>query len=315
MVQINYGALNLSAPERVRFRYRLDGFDTSWIDAETRHQAYYTNLPAGRYQFRVTADHNDNLWNERGATIAIVIKPAFYQTTWFVAASALALGLLLLTAWQLRVRVIRTRYAAVLAERARVARDIHDTLLQSLAGIALHLEVIAGQLESSPAWARQQLQRAGERVKLDIREARRAIWDLRPALDRQHLPSQISDVASRAIENSSLELRTVVQGAVPATEPAVEDHLVRITQEAVANAVRHAHASQVRVELAYARRLLTLRIVDDGVGFDPSAVPPPTAGGFGLSNMAQRARQLGGKFAIRSAPGAGTTIEVITTVK
>jgi signal transduction histidine kinase len=181
MVQINYGALNLSAPERVRFRYRLDGFDRAWIDAETRHQAYYTNLPPGRYDFRVTAAHNDNLGNEHVATIGIVVKPAFYQTKWFVAACTLASGLIILTAWQVRVRMIRTRYAAVIAERARVARDIHDTLLQSLAAIGVHLEVIADQLESSPQWARQQLQRAGERVKADIRErdARSGIFDHR----------------------------------------------------------------------------------------------------------------------------------------
>src|SRR5262249_29876811 len=157
-------------PARVRFRYRLEGFDRDWVDAGFRRAAYYTNIPPGPYRFRVIAANNDGVWNEKGAALAIRLLPRFYQTPWFYALAALSLAAAAWAVHQWRLRRVRSAFAAVLAERSRIARDIHDTLAQGFAGISLHLESVAETLTDAPRVAKEHLDHARRLVRRSLAE-------------------------------------------------------------------------------------------------------------------------------------------------
>src|SRR6185436_14580906 len=182
-----------------RFRYRLDGFDRTWIDAGARRQASYTNLTPGPYRFHVMTERDDGTWEEPGAMWEFSISPTFYQTKWFYAACAMALGFAVFSAWRLRLRNVRKEFALLLGERARLSREIHDTLLQSLVGVALQCDALASDVDArSPV--RQRFVRLRKDVEEHIREARQAIWDLRsPKLQRTDLPTALAEAGERAV--------------------------------------------------------------------------------------------------------------------
>ena len=310
-LQIDYTAPELTYPLKTRFRYRLDGFDTAWVDAGTRRQVLYTNLPPRRYTFHVAASDDEGRWTETEVTYAFAIAPRFYQTWWFYGLAALSVAGVLAGAYQLRLRQLRKQFSLVLGERVRLSRELHDTLLQSLVGLALEFDTVSRTIETSPSAARQRVVKIRERVEEYIREARRSIWSLRsPALETADLIDALRASGEKATSGHAVEFLFSSHGS-PRRQPAnVEHQLLRIGQEAVLNAVRHSGASEIRMDLLYGDDALTLRVSDDGRGFEPGhAGDGTTTDHYGITTMHERAQQVGGRVSISSAPGKGTTIE------
>ncbi len=307
---IDYSVLDLATPWRTRFKYRLDGLDTEWIDAGTHREAVYTHLPPGAYRFRVAASNSDGSWSNAGSDWQFAVAPMFYQTYWFYALCAATLGFATWAVWQLRVRRIRHEFALLIGERARLSREIHDTLLQSLVGVALQFDALGANLEPSSREC-QQLVRIRKEVEEYIREARHSIWNLRkPVIGRQDLPSAIREAALKIGAGHSIDVEVAVHGTPFPSPPDADEQLLRICQEAVLNAVRHADPSKVRVELRYEPDAIVLRVIDNGHGFDPQmTVPLEAAGHYGLVSMRERAAQVGGMLALTTSRRAGTSVE------
>jgi signal transduction histidine kinase len=308
-LEIHYSALSYSAPDKLRFKYMLEGFDTGWIDAGGRRLTHYANLPPGNYQFHVTAGNADGSWNQAGAIFAFYLRPPFYRTWWFLAAlAAFAIGLTWLM-YRLRLRGLQARYRAVLAERNNISREIHDTLAQNLAGIALQLDALHMQLPEVSKGLRQTLDEACNLTRYSLAEARRAIGDLRSdELESRELGDALPEIAQRAC--GSLEANVQVIGSPRKLDPVTEKHILRIFQEALTNVLRHAHARKLDVELRYAPRSLRLRVFDDGDGFDPQHIIPALSGHYGLIGMRERAARIGGCLTLNSRPGEGTELLV-----
>jgi ligand-binding sensor domain-containing protein len=307
-VQLDYVALSLSS-SWVRFRYMLDGFDQDWIDAGTSRQAVYTNLRPGDYRFRVAAANKDGMWSEP-AVWAFSLSPAFYETRWFYASCVLVAALIVWGAWQLRLRSVHHRLALVFSERARVAREIHDTLLQSLVGVAWRLDTIREGPDGSPGEMRHHLSTLRTQMEGFIREARESIWNLRStALAEHDLPAALNETGHRLTAGSDLRFALVVSGTPRRVSPRVEQQLFRIGQEALTNVVRHAHASMVRMEVCYTDDSVCLRVSDDGRGFDPATVVRSESNHWGLKSMEERMLEIGGRLSLVSSVGEGTTLE------
>jgi ligand-binding sensor domain-containing protein/signal transduction histidine kinase len=305
-----YTALSFVAPEKVRFKYKLEGFDGDWIDGGSRRVAYYTNLRPGRYKFRVIASNNDGLWSPAGANFDLYLRPHFYQTYWFYALCALLLAIM---AWQLyrfRLKRIELQFAAVLQERNRIAREIHDNLAQEMLGVSVQLELVARTLPASAELARTHLDRVRMLVRHGIAEARRYVWDLRSqALDKNDLPSALSDTARRLTADSTVIARVEVSGTFRQLSPLIEGNLLRIGQEAINNAVRHARARNILVNLTFDPAQVQLSVRDDGDGFDQQQ-SNGEGKHFGLVGMQERAMQTGGSLKINSRTGEGTEVLV-----
>jgi ligand-binding sensor domain-containing protein/signal transduction histidine kinase len=306
-----FTGLSFLSPERVRFRYRLVGFDKEWIDGGTRRDASYTNLLPGRYTFDVIACNGDGLWNETGAIFSFRLRPRFYQTYWFYAACALIIAAVGWLLYRLRVRQIRGRFAVVLAERTRMAREIHDTLAQGYVGISLQLQALAGKLKDSPEDVRSHLDLASKMADTSLTEAYRSIWELRPqALEGGDLAGAISSVAEQMLVGTSVRLDVRVRGSFTGLPAAVEVNLLRICQEAVANAVKHAAPRRITIRLTREKGQVRLQVADDGKGFESTKPPSADIGRFGLISMRERANQIGGRLTVSSKPGHGTDVEV-----
>jgi ligand-binding sensor domain-containing protein/signal transduction histidine kinase len=313
--EFHYTALSFIAPQKVGFRYKLVGFDHDWIDAGSQRTAYYTNLPPRQYSFRVIACNNDGIWNETGVSLDFRLRPRFYQTYWFYLLLAAGLALSAYEIYRWRLRQVELRYDAVLAERSRIAREIHDTLAQGLVGISVQLELVNRMLASSIESARTQLDQARALVRDSIAEARTSIWDLRSqAAETEDFAGRLSRMAAVATETSDppIKVKAKVSGAYRPLSPRTEAELLRIAQEAVINAVRHAKPTQVAIELRFAPDQLNMTIHDNGCGFDEHAHPQSSGpdGHFGLTGMRERAEQIGAAFAIESTPGKGTQVSI-----
>lgn len=304
-----YTAPSFVAPEKVRFKYKLEGFDPDWIDSGTRRIAYYTNLRPGAYTFRVIASNNDGVWNQTGATFGLYLKPYFYQSYWFYAVCLLGLAILAWLLFRLRVRGMRTQFSAVLAERTRIAREIHDNLAQEMSGISVQLEVVARTMPAGADTSMTHLDRARQQVRHGIAEARRYVWDLRsPALENNDLPTALSETARRLTNETAIQAQVEVNGAFRPLPRLVEDNLLRIGQEAVNNAVKHAQAQRIFVNLVFDARRVQLSVRDDGCGFDNQVAGNGRSGHFGLIGMRERAEQIGGTLSIHSTEGSGTEV-------
>jgi signal transduction histidine kinase/ligand-binding sensor domain-containing protein len=313
-LQISYTALSLVAPQKVRFRYRLEGHDPDWQDAATRRQAFYNDLPPGDYRFRVIACNNDGVWNDAGDSLSFTIAPAWYQAKLFRAA-CLIFGILALWAlYRLRVHQISaaaaTRFNERLAERTRVARDIHDTLLQTIQGSKM---VADDALEhaADPGRLRTAIEQLANWLARATREGRAALNSLRAASTEGYdLIEALKRVAEEEAGASSLSVTCRSTGEPRYVHPIVVDEVYRIAHEAVRNARVHASASKVLLELEYGQRLI-LRITDDGIGMDSALLEHGRPGHFGLQGMRERAAHIEGKLTVTSAPGAGTVVTLI----
>lgn len=306
-IEIDYTAVSLSNASKLTFEYRLDGFDTEWIDAGVRRQAFYTDLPPDSYTFRVRA----SLEGVRTAetTWEMTIAPAFYQQPWFRALVLIAIAAAAWAAWALRVRNLRTQFRLVLNERTRIGREVHDTLLQSLAGMAMQMESLARQIQFAPESVSEDLRRMRRQAQQHVREARELIWDLRrPGLTSFALVDALQDFVRTEVEPHVMCHVDLIGHRRPLT-PETEWELFRIAQEALRNSVRHSRARLIDVRLEYRRAAFSMRIVDDGPGFDVDAVTAAQGGRWGLVGMQERARKVGAQFSITSSP-QGTEVVV-----
>jgi signal transduction histidine kinase/ligand-binding sensor domain-containing protein len=313
-IEIRYTALTLSLSDRIRFRYRLDNVDTTWIDAGTRRTVFYTNLSPGTYRFQVDVDSSgeDDVAGIQPATWSFTIQPAFYQTPAFHATALLAALLSIWGIWRGRLHLMRRRFSLALAERARLSREIHDTLLQSLVGVTLQFDAIANALGPSSAAAREQLIRIRREVEAYIRDARQSISDLRsPLLEAGDLMTVLKDFGKRTVGTSAVRFVTSVTGTPRQYTPKVENQLLRIGQEAIINAVRHASPSRIHLEVRFETQAVTLRVSDDGHGFDRSSSDLESERHYGLTTMRERAEEIGGRFRVVSSAEAGTVVEAI----
>jgi signal transduction histidine kinase/ligand-binding sensor domain-containing protein len=307
-VEIRYTVPDLTSAVKNRFRYRLDGFDPDWNEADTRRQAFYTNLAPKRYRFAVMTSRTGE-WAGDGIALDFAIRPMFYQTAWFYVVSALGLVVAVWSAWRMRLRRVRRQFALLLTERARLSREVHDTLLQSLVGTALQLDALANEPDSPLVSRKEYLLRARRQVEEYIREARQAIWDLRsPRLEQGDLVSALQHAGRQATEGKPIAFELSVTGTPRRSSTAVEAQVLRIGQEAILNAVNHGRATQLAVELDYQDSSLALRVVDNGVGFDPAQVGDDSERHYGLHIMKERAGEVGGTLDVSSTPGGGTTV-------
>jgi signal transduction histidine kinase len=319
-IEIGYTALNFPIPERSNFRYKLEGRDQDWNDAGARRQAFYSDLPPGQYRFRVTASNNDGVWNETGASIDFSLAPAYYQTTWFRLALVAAALLLIATVHQWRLRQVawqfNTRQEERINERTRIARDLHDTLLQTFQGVVLRFQAASLLLPDRPGDARQTLDTALDEAGQAITEARDAVQGLRgTATATALLPALVSqmgeDFAASHQRPRVPAFRVQVEGTLRLVVPAVRDEVARIVREALRNAFKHADARAVEVEIRYDRKQLRVRVRDDGRGISADVVKGGgRAGHYGLAGMRERAELLKGTLAVWSQLAAGTEIEL-----
>jgi signal transduction histidine kinase/ligand-binding sensor domain-containing protein len=320
-VHFDYTAPNLSVPERVRYRYKLEGSDTGWQDAGTRREAFYTNLGPGHYRFHVIASNNDGVWNTIGNEIAFTIAPAWYQTLWFLTVCVCVLLLMGWMVYRARLRQLQAQFNRTLVarvdERTRIARELHDTLLQSFQGMTLHFQRARNLLPERTPEAMQTLDKALDGAEQAIVEGRDAIHDLRsPAPTAKMLADEIKEfgeelVAKDPHEKEPVQFRMVVEGPARVLRPNAHTDIFRIAREAMRNAFIHSQGHLIETEILFTENLFRLRIRDDGKGIDPNLRGrAERTGHWGLRGMRERAERLGGELEVWSEPGAGTEIEL-----
>jgi ligand-binding sensor domain-containing protein len=315
-LEIDYAALNLSSASKLRFRYMLQGFDKTWVEAGARRLASYTNLDPGSYRFRVMAGGSGG-WTAPEAAWEFAIPPPFYRAYWFYTICAAGLTLMVGLLWWIRLRAVRNEYALVLAERARVSRDIHDGLLQSLGAFSLQLEIIARQLDPTQTVARNTLRHVRTQIGECLAEARRAIWELRsPRIEAQDLADAFRAMTNDPSYADSAHIHVVVQGRPRRCAPRIEEQLLKIGKEAITNAVRHGQADEITLTLEYSRRSVSLRVADNGTGFVPaSRTQHERDSHWGLHNMRERADSVKGSFVIFSNRDHGTVVTATVPFK
>jgi signal transduction histidine kinase/ligand-binding sensor domain-containing protein len=312
-IRIDYGALSLSIPERVKFRYRLDGWDTEWHDADTRRTAFYTQLGPGSYGFRVIGCNNDRVWNEAGTTIAFTVAPAWFQTVWFRGLVAVSMGALLLTLYRFRVRQVRralsVRFDERLAERTRIARDLHDTLLQSVQASKMIAENALDDT-TDPEGMRSAIQRLSEWLDQAVLEGRTALNSLRTTtVAADDLADAFRRAAATARKPETLTVAVNVGGQSRHLHPVVRDEIYRIGSEAIRNACAHSGGTLLTIDVDYTHDL-TLAVADNGVGIDPIVYEKGKDGRFGLRGMRERAASIGGRLTVISS-ASGTSITLV----
>ncbi len=311
-VEIHYSGISLRGADKVQFKYQLEGYDEDWVEAKGRRIAHYQNLAPQRYRFRVIAANEDGVWNRDGATFVFTKEPLFFQTAGFyLGCGSLIVVLGGLIHWT-RISRARKRFSATLEERTRIARELHDTLEQGLVGISMQLNLAAAKFSQAPSVGHKHLEKARYMLRVTMADARSAISNLRSnASRRRNIIGECERIADGLTTGNSVRL--VTRGSAEAVElpPFTGDTLVRIAQEAMTNIVKHAGASTIELDLVNEASQLTLRIRDDGTGFDVASAIGANEGRYGLLGMRERTEKLGGTLTISSAPGRGTLIEVV----
>jgi signal transduction histidine kinase len=318
-VQIDYTSPSFSIPKKVNFRYRLEGNDSNWQDAGTRRQAFYTNLRPGQYRFTVIASNEDGVWNTQGATLQFSVAPAWFQTVWFRTLCVVAFFLLLGGMYQMRLRQVQYQFNmsldARVNERTRIARELHDTLLQSFNALLLRFQTVADLLSTRPDEARRTLDSTIDQTARALIEGRDAVQQLRPTgLATSDLVCAIGSLGQAladGLNGDAPAFHVEVEGTPRDLLPITRDEVYRIAGEALRNAFRHAQARQVEVEVRYDRQQLRLRIRDDGRGIDPQFLRSDALSKhYGLRGMQERAQLLAGTLTIWSKPNSGTEVDL-----
>lgn len=312
-LQIDYTALSFVIPQKVRFRYKLEGHDQDWQEPGTRRLAVYNDLSPGNYTFRVIACNNDGVWNEEGATIDFNIAPAFYQTGWFVLLCTTAITGLIFAAYRWRVRWIAAQldrqFEERLAERTRIAQDLHDTLLQGVLSASMQLYVANDQL-SEDAPAKPLVTRVLELMGHAVNEGRNTLRGLRSYDEgTQELAQTYLGVSQEFTFNRAIDFRVIVEGQSRALHPMIRDEVYRIGREAIVNAFRHSQAKNIEAEIHYAARELRVLVRDNGCGINQQVLDSGRDGHFGLAGMRERAERIGAQLKVLSRPEAGTEVE------
>jgi len=310
-VEIDYVGLSFVAPQKVRFRYRLDGRDTAWQEPGNRRQAFYSDLRPGTYRFHVIASNNDGVWNEEGATFEISVAPTWYQTRAFQMLSIVAVLLTVWLAyrWRMRqmARALNARFDERLEERTQLARDLHDTLLQTLQGSKIVADTALDRPADAPTLARA-LQQVSAWIGKATEEGRETVIKLRKSTVEAN---DLVEAFHRAIEDcrrrGAIEASLTVTGDTKEMHPVVRDEIYRIGYEAIRNAYTHSRGSRIVVALDYGRDF-TLRVTDDGLGVDSITAERGREGHFGLRGMRERATRIGATLSVNGDSGKGTTV-------
>jgi ligand-binding sensor domain-containing protein/signal transduction histidine kinase len=313
-LQIVYAAIRLRSQERIRFRYMLEGYDHEWTEAFRRREAFY-NLPPGTYRFRVQAFEMNMPDSVSEASLDIEWQPHFYRTSWFVAACAGLVMASALMAYRIRLKQVHSRFRAVLEERNRVAREMHDTVIQGCASVSALLEAVSIGTEELGS-KRELLDCARTQVRATVDEARRAVWNLRQSgAAMPEIGPLLDQMAQQASHASRVPVHLETSGKPVLLDPAVEHDILMVAREAVYNAVQHARPTEVKIQVHFEHNRVRLRVTDDGCGFDPDETLHNAGEHFGLMGMRERTARLGGHFDIRSAPGTGTELLVEVPVR
>jgi signal transduction histidine kinase/ligand-binding sensor domain-containing protein len=314
-LELHFDALSFAIPQRVLFKYKLEPLEKDWQDAGTRREAFYNSLAPGQYRFRVLACNNDGIWNEAGATMTFKVMPAYYQTQWFELLVILTLAGLIWLAWNLRMAMItrdlRGRLNARLEERERIARELHDTLLQGIFGLTLRLQTSADQLEE------------GHPVKADITQAlnqsdvmmlkgRERIRGLREvSVSEGGLVASLGSHGRQLQSISMVQFQISEEGEARPLNSSIEEELSLIACEAITNAFRHSGASLIRLEIVFRWNSLQVRVTDNGKGVDPTILAAgERTNHYGLLNMRERADKMRAKFNIHSSKNTGTIVQI-----
>jgi signal transduction histidine kinase len=318
-VELRFDSISLASPEKIRFQYRMDDVDPLWLEADNSLTAVYTNIPVGTHSFKIRASNTDGVWDRSGISFSVIQKPYFYETGWFRLVAAIAFVLTLTGVYRLRLHQIRAQMSARLdervLERTRVARELHDTLLQSFQGVLLKFYGLSVMLADRPE-AQQKLEGLLEEARQAVEEGRDAVQGLRSstvvtnelAQATRALGVQLSATHSNG---NAPECVVTVEGGIRELAPIVRDDVYRIAAEAVRNAFQHAGARRIEVEICYEVRQFRLRVEDDGKGIDPKVLDSGSrAGHYGLPGMSERAKMMGGKLKVRSKMDCGTEVEL-----
>ena len=323
-ISFEFTALDFNAPPENRYAYQLEGFDEQWVDAGTRNYASYTKLPGGSYTFRIKAANSDGTWNEAGLAVAIHVRPPLWERTWFWVATLLVVSAASFTGYRWRLHSIQRRNleleqkvadlsqqvqeTAVLAERNRLARNLHDSITQSIYSLTLLTEaglrmIEAGKLDE----LRENQGRLGEIAHRALQEMRLMVYELRPlALEHTGLVGAVERRLEAVERRAGVQARLIVEGELKISQQD-EEELYYLAQEALNNALKHAGACSVKVHLQASDGFVFLEVQDDGHGFDPKFIKQRE--GLGLTSMRERAEKIGGRLVIESAPGSGTRIQ------
>ena len=309
-LEIQYTAIRLRSPDTIRFKYWLEALDPDWTDAGQRRVAYYTNVPAGDYRFHVVAYEITDPRNATEQVLDVHWQQHFYQTKWFLGLCLLALVSAAWGAYYQHVRNLRQRFAAVLEERNRLAREMHDTLIQGCVGVSALLEAASRAQDVSPVISHDLLDRARDEVRAAVDEARLAVWNLRQGSGSgEDLVRAASELARRTSLETGIPVEFSADGTPFALGAESERSLLMLIREAMHNALRHAAPTQLLVSLGFERGTLEARVEDNGCGFDPERAPNGN-GHYGLIGMRERVEKLGGEFSLESAPGWGTKVRL-----
>jgi len=314
-LELHYAALSLTAPERVRFRYKLEGYDADWQGPVSARTATYTNLPPRNYRFHVIACNNDGIWNEEGAALEFAILPALYQTRAFLLLCAVAAACLVGAGFRLRLRQVRSRlqlqFRERLAERTRIAQELHDTLLQGFLSASMQLHVVADHVPAESA-EKPRLNRVLELMRSVIEEGRNAVKGLRSptAGNQDDLEQAFSRVREELDAKEGIDFRVIGEGQARPLDALIRDEVYRIGREAVVNAFQHSGAKGIEVEVEFAAKGLRIAVRDDGRGIDPQLLQSGREGHWGLAGMRERAKRIGGQLQVWSGADTGTEVEL-----
>jgi signal transduction histidine kinase len=310
--------LSLSAPDRVRYRYLLDGYDREWSATTSAREASYTNLAPRTYRFRVVGSNPDGVWSRDEATLDFTVDPLFWQTWWFGSASVIGFALVAAACYRLRLNYLTQRLNAQfeerLVERVQVARDLHDTLLQTIQGSKLVADnALAGRADETRM--RNALEKVSTWLAQANQEGRLALNSLRSSTtQRNDLAEALRRAGDECRMQRSIEFRFSVEGATRPMHPIVRDEVYRIAYEAIRNACSHSGASHLDVELSYVRSLL-IRVRDDGMGIPPEVAVKGKEGRFGIIGMHERAARLQARLLFSSPRGVGAEVELVVPEK
>ena len=313
-IEMRFTALEFTSPQKLRFRYRMEGLEQDWNWDKGSRVARYTGLPPGRYTFQVMAAIGDGPWS-KAQSLEMEQAPEFFQTRWFEVLIVIAALFVAILIFRWQMHLFRQRYFAVTAERNRIACEWHDTLLAGFSAISLQLEAALLERGQTSERVREILNVARKMVQHYRAEARRVIWDLRESsMGEKTFQNAVATALHQAVEGRGIICELAVTGAETDLSKQVEHNLLRVCQEALSNAVLHGMAKHILVSLQYAEDGVTMRVEDDGCGFDREAIRAFNNGHFGLTIMQERMRRFGGTLILKSAPGKGTIVEATVPI-
>jgi signal transduction histidine kinase/ligand-binding sensor domain-containing protein len=321
-LEIDYTALSYGSPQKILFRYMLEGHDQNWQQAGTRRQAFYNDLRPGHYKFHVIACNNDGVWNEAGSSLGFDVMPSFYQTTWFRALAAFGFIGLLWGIYRLRVQQLQQEFniglEARVNERTRIARELHDTLLQTLHGLMFQFQAVRNLMPRRPDEAMRSLDDAINETEKALGESREAIQGLRSEpIAKGDLAELITATmqelanSEKASKGEAPDFDLIEEGERRTLSATAKNEVCRIAFEILRNAYRHAQAHRIEAEVRYGDDVLRVRIRDDGKGIDPKVLKEGgLAGHWGLRGIRERAERIGAQLEFWSEASAGTEVQL-----